>query len=174
VINLGVGQERNLSRRKFLEILTWLIAAVIGVALSIPIIGYFLDPIFRRTALVWSEVGSVEQINDNEPTRLSFMSSLQEGYFSTSIKRSVWVVKFGQELRVYSPICPHLGCDYSWSDLDKKFECPCHGSVFSIEGAVLGGPAPRPLDTLNYKIENNILFVQYETFRAGTPEKVRA
>ncbi len=123
VNRLGVGQERNLSRRKFLEILTWLIAAIIGIVLSIPIIGYFLDPVFRRTTLVWSEVGPIGEINENEPTRLNFISSIQEGYFSTSIGRSVWVVKSGQELRVYSPICPHLGCDYSWSDVDKKFEC---------------------------------------------------
>lgn len=171
---LGVDQERYLSRRKFLEILTWLIAGIIGVVLSVPIIGYFLDPIFRRTALVWSEVGPIGEINENEPTKLSFTSRLQEGYFSTSVERSVWVIKLRGELRVYSPICPHLGCEYSWSEVDREFECPCHASIFSIDGHVLGGPAPRPLDSLTYKIENNILFVQYENFRAGTPDKVRA
>jgi menaquinol-cytochrome c reductase iron-sulfur subunit len=174
VIRLGVGKERNFSRRKFLEILTWSIAAIIGVILSVPIIGYFLDPIFRRTALAWSEVGPIGEINENKPAKLSFISRLQEGYFSTSTQRSVWVIKLGGELKVYSPICPHLGCEYSWSDADREFECPCHASIFGIDGRVLGGPAPRPLDTLNHKMEGNILFVQYENFRAGTPEKVRA
>lgn len=163
-----------LSRRKFLEILTWSIAVVIGVVLSIPVIGYFLDPVFKRMALVWSEVGSVRDIMENEPKRLSFVSRLQEGYFSTSVERSVWVVKLAGGLRVYSPICPHLGCEYSWSDIDRDFVCPCHASIFSIDGRVLGGPAPRPLDTLNFKIEDNTLFVQYEDFRVGIPEKVRA
>lgn len=174
MIYLGVSPERYLSRRKFLEILTWLIAAIIGAVLSVPIIGYFLDPIFRRTALVWSEVGPIGGINENEPVKLGFIYGLQEGYFSTSVERSVWVVKIRGELRVYSPICPHLGCYYSWSDIDKNFECPCHGSMFSIDGGVLEGPTPRPLDSLTYKIENNILFVQYENFRTGSPEKIRA
>ncbi len=95
---MGVGEERNFSRRKFLEILTWSIAAVISVVLSVPVIGYFLDPIFRKTVMVWSEVGQIGNINENEPVKLSFTSRIQEGYFSTSVERSVWVVKLAGEL----------------------------------------------------------------------------
>ncbi len=166
--------KENVSRRKFLEILTWLIAAVISIILGIPVIGYFLDPIFRRAITGWSEAGPIGDIKENEPKKLIFTSMIQEGYFSTSIERSVWVVKLAGELIVYSPICPHLGCEVSWSDIDKEFKCPCHASIFSINGRVLGGPAPRPLDTLNYKIEANTLFVQYENFRVGIPQKLRA
>jgi quinol-cytochrome oxidoreductase complex cytochrome b subunit len=39
-------------------------------------------------------------------------------------------------------------------------------------GNVLGGPSPRPLDTLPGKIEDGILYVQWEQFRVGAPEKV--
>jgi menaquinol-cytochrome c reductase iron-sulfur subunit len=45
--------------------------------------------------------------------------------------------------------------------------------VFDINGKVLGGPAPRPLDTLPYKIENGRVFVQWEQFKVGTTEKIR-
>ena len=166
--------KENVSRRKFLKLLTWLSAAVISVILGIPVIGYFLDPIFRGTTAVLSEVGSIGDIKESEPKKLSFTSRIQEGYFSTSVERSIWVVKLAGELRVYSPICPHLGCEVSWSEVNRRFECPCHASIFSIDGRVLGGPAPRPLDTLNYKIQDSTLFVQYETFRVGTPEKIRA
>jgi cytochrome b6-f complex iron-sulfur subunit len=28
---------------------------------------------------------------------------------------------------------------------NEQFECPCHGSVFAIDGSVVRGPATRPL-----------------------------
>jgi menaquinol-cytochrome c reductase iron-sulfur subunit len=75
-------------------------------------------------------------------------------------------------LRVFSPLCPHLGCGYRWEGTERKFKCPCHGSVYAITGEVLAGPAPRPLDTLPTKVENGRLLVIYEEFKAGLPAKV--
>ena len=39
--------------------------------------------------------------------------------------------------------CTHRGCQPE--PVGDRLECPCHGSQFSFEGAVLGGPAERPL-----------------------------
>jgi cytochrome b6-f complex iron-sulfur subunit len=43
-------------------------------------------------------------------------------------------------------VCTHLGCLYDWADVTSRFECPCHGSKFSLTGDYLEGPAPRNLD----------------------------
>ena len=55
--------------------------------------------------------------------------------------------------------CTHLGCTVPWVSSEKKFVCPCHGSVFDIKGEVLNSPAPRPLDIHPLTIENNIVKV---------------
>jgi Rieske Fe-S protein len=35
---------------------------------------------------------------------------------------------------------------YAWADVTSRFECPCHGSKFSLTGKYIAGPAPRSLD----------------------------
>ena len=47
-----------------------------------------------------------------------------------------------------SAVCTHLGCTVNYFQSDGRFHCPCHGSVFSPEGAVEHGPAPKPLQWL--------------------------
>jgi cytochrome b6-f complex iron-sulfur subunit len=43
-------------------------------------------------------------------------------------------------------VCTHLGCIYAWVDVNDRFECPCHGSKYRLDGRRITGPAPRSLD----------------------------
>ncbi len=49
------------------------------------------------------------------------------------------------KLHVRSATCTHLGCIVHWNGLERCWDCPCHGSQFSPDGAVLSGPALTPL-----------------------------
>ena len=42
--------------------------------------------------------------------------------------------------------CTHLGCTVPWKEEEGQFNCPCHSSIFNVQGEVISGPAPRPLD----------------------------
>jgi cytochrome b6-f complex iron-sulfur subunit len=43
-------------------------------------------------------------------------------------------------------VCTHLGCIYSWVPANNRFECPCHGSKYRLDGRRIESPAPRSLD----------------------------
>jgi glycine/D-amino acid oxidase-like deaminating enzyme/nitrite reductase/ring-hydroxylating ferredoxin subunit len=49
-------------------------------------------------------------------------------------------------LHALSAKCTHLGCAVHWNAAERSWDCPCHASRFDIEGQVLHGPAPTPLE----------------------------
>jgi cytochrome b6-f complex iron-sulfur subunit len=65
-----------------------------------------------------------------------------------------------------SSTCTHLQCTVPWSEKDRKFPCPCHGSAFDMTGQVLSPPAPRALDLFPVTIDGGVV-------RVDTRKKVR-
>jgi len=53
----------------------------------------------------------------------------------------------------FTAICTHQGCTVG-DVSDGTINCPCHGSMYSIEdGSVVGGPAPAPLASENVSVQ---------------------
>ena len=53
------------------------------------------------------------------------------------------------EIYAIKPNCSHLGCLLSWNNLDKTWDCPCHGSRFDFKGNNIYEPAIKNLDVKN-------------------------
>ena len=64
------------------------------------------------------------------------------------------------EFKAFSAVCTHMGCTVN-QIADGRIDCPCHGSEYSItDGAVLAGPAPRPLPAKTIKITGDSIFLE--------------
>jgi len=171
----NVNNDRSISsRRSFFKLALGALASLIGIVTGIPLLRSTMHSAISQES-GWSKVTELETLPMNRPEKIRFPTLSQDAYLHGTTVRSVWVIRDPAEgVTVFSPVCTHLGCYYSWNGVAGRFECPCHASVFSISGEVLGGPAPRPLDTLPHKIENGVLFVRWEEFKSGLSEKVRA
>jgi menaquinol-cytochrome c reductase iron-sulfur subunit len=161
------------TRRRFFQWITRAAAGFIGLGLAVPLIGYVVSPALRRRMQSWVEVGTVDELSVGEPKQLEYVATIHDGYVETTTHKAIWAVKQPDgEVTVFSPLCTHLGCGYNWDETDKKFKCPCHGSVYDVTGQVLAGPAPRRLDALPSKVEEGRLLVMYKEFKSGVKNQV--
>ena len=170
-----IVSQPEATRRGFLKLIVGVLSALVAAAVAVPLIGTIIGPSFRSKKPQWVKVGNITSLTVDQPVNLRFPFKTEDAYLRETTIHDVWIVKHSSsEITVFSPICPHLGCHYDWHADEKEFICPCHGSVFSMTGKVLGGPAPRPLDTLPWKLKGNVLSVEWETFKVGVPKKIRA
>jgi glycine/D-amino acid oxidase-like deaminating enzyme/nitrite reductase/ring-hydroxylating ferredoxin subunit len=56
-------------------------------------------------------------------------------------------------LHLVSATCTHLGCTVRWNAAESSWDCPCHGSRFAPDGAVLNAPASSPLAPREWAVD---------------------
>lgn len=167
--------DNDQSRRNFMVRAIIGIGAFIGAALAVPFGGFGILPAFRKKEAGWSDAGTMGDLAIDEPQERRFFQVVKSGWQEEKQERSLWIVKrLDGTVTAFAPNCPHLGCGYRWSSTDKRFKCPCHGSEFDIAGAVMGGPSPRALDTLEVKLEGQRVMVKFEVFQLGIGRKMAA
>lgn len=164
-------------RRTFLKWATGVGGFFSALLAGVPAVRAFLSPTFRHTRQEkWIRLGEVDQFDPEVPTKVDFVDTVADAWVEGRRLRNVWIyTEDGERFTVYNGRCTHLGCNYSLDSEKNVFRCPCHTGFFDLKtGAVLGGPPPRALDTLPVKVEDGVLYAEYQDFRLGIPDKVMA
>ncbi len=160
------------SRRRFLEIFVGLFSSLIAAALAIPFLGAVIGGRSGAGKSGFAPVSRVDSLPLGRPTDVAYAVPTSDAFISQETVHHIWVVRRSDsEIVAYSPVCPHLGCRFDWNEGDSRFQCPCHGSVFTLDGRVIAGPSPRPLDTLPAEVRQGTLYVKWERFKVGTADK---
>ena len=148
------------TRRSFYVAGIYGLWAVISAALGLPALIYLFFPPKARKEEEWVEIGDVTKLASDSPVEMVFRRNRVDGWKVLSEKGTAWVVKHADNsVTAFGPQCTHLGCAYHWDDRKSEFLCPCHNSLFAIDGRVISGPAPRPLDRFATKVQGKKLLL---------------
>jgi menaquinol-cytochrome c reductase iron-sulfur subunit len=192
----------DVSRRTFMANATMTIGGIIGVVLAVPIIGSLIPAggggKGSWSPLTPAELDSLQKATA-KPVKLTFTLKSKDAYLpEQSSEEYVWGIKVDQSkfeaarpdiyrdgaaanvpypavnfgFVIFSPICPHLGCRFNWSDDANKFMCPCHGSQYNFDGTHVAGPAPRGLDPLPLRETSGAAEITWIMYKSNTPDRI--
>jgi Rieske Fe-S protein len=141
-------------RRRALALIVNSAVAVIGGALTALLGVFAVRPARAADGERWIRAGSLGDLTANTPVPRVLAVPRADGWYRARSRETVFLVWNGaREVKVFSATCTHLGCQVLWDASAKHFNCPCHGGVYGADGQVLDGPPPRPLMTIDARID---------------------
>ncbi len=151
----------DMSRRDFLKIVGGFVGGLMGFILGLPLISYFVSPALKEQGgEAWIPAGPLENYPIGKPTLFTFTRTKQYGWEKSAQSYGAYIIRHSDtEVTIFSNMCTHLACRVRWHDDLQQFVCPCHNAHFEKDGDVISGPAPRPLDRYEYKIEDGMLYI---------------
>lgn len=166
----------NDGRRGFLKIAIGLGGAAVAALMAVPGVAYVLDPLIRRRPKndAWREVGAASVLRDDKPVSLPIIGDKVDAWTRAPEQQlgTVWLMKKeGGELTAFTAECPHLGCRIGYNEDTNEFFCPCHESAFGLDGSVLTGPSPRPMDPLEARVRDDKIEIRFRRYRTAIPER---
>ncbi len=158
---VAAASERDMTRRQWLARFFWAATALVGVGMSLPVVGYFLGPILKAGRPTDVKLGKVDDFPIGVPQRVEVTLFRVNGWVTEQARQIAWVLrkKEGDD-GSWSSIrtAPTSDAPITGSDNVKQFQCPCHDGRFDINGCVIGGPPPRPLDTYPHEVRDGVLY----------------
>lgn len=113
----------------------------------------------------WIDLGPAREVVEGPWMERKLRREIQDRWKKAVVEESVYLRRRGAAIDAVSATCTHTGCLVR--HLSGSFACLCHRSEFDEEGRPKAGPAPRPLDRLETRIEGDRIKLRFVKFRPG-------
>jgi menaquinol-cytochrome c reductase iron-sulfur subunit len=173
------GPSAQLKRRAFMEETT---AVLIGAFVAlVPLASglfAFLNPLRRKAGgEKFVRVAMLDALPDDGVPRPFQVIAERVDAWNRSLEPigAVYLRRAsGQQTpECFTATCPHAGCFVNYDGQSNTFKCPCHNSVFKVDGEIIPpSPSPRAMDSLECKVEGDAVLVKFENFYSGRSDKV--
>ncbi len=146
----------GITRREFLYYI-WGASIALFTAQSAGFLVWFLIPRFRegefggRFVVPFADLPNVNAEPADYPEGRFWLVSLDTEQENERMYAAQDETEPIKGVAAIYKVCTHLGCIYSWTPANERFECPCHGSKYRLDGRRIESPAPRSLD--RFKVE---------------------
>jgi menaquinol-cytochrome c reductase iron-sulfur subunit len=171
-------------RRQFLTKAAAIVCG--GVATIVPVgagLMTIIDPLRRHAGSGESAFLRVTSLallpDDGSPRRFEIIAERIDAWnrFPNVAVGAVYLRRVGADkVEALNVTCPHAGCPVEFKPSGKHFLCPCHDSLFNLDGTLVAGarsPSPRGLDGLEVELRDGTeVWVKFQNFEAGKSEKV--
>ena len=148
-------QSTEITRRRFLSRLSMGLAAAGAALAGVPVVGFLLSPLFRKSPEIWRAVGRVDGFEVGKTVAVIFQNADPLPWAGVSANTAAWLRRETEaEFIAFSIHCTHLGCPVTWLPDAELFMCPCHGGVYTKDGSVAAGPPPKPLTRHPVRVRN--------------------
>jgi Rieske Fe-S protein len=126
-----------LNRRRFLDALLGTSFASTVIAVVYPVWRYLIPPQSGEPATQSVVAAQASQVKANSGVVFKFGS-----------KPGLLVRAPDGTLHAYNAVCTHLECTVQYKGDTSQIWCACHNGMYDLEGNVVSGPPPRPLERL--------------------------
>ena len=141
----------EVSRREFLNFGKKLLVVTGLAAVAAPIVAFFYPTQLEEIPSDPVSAGSIEEfpINSSKTIRFGRYPAL--------------IVNTPEGLRAYSAVCTHFACIVKWDPELQQIVCPCHEGYFdALDGTVISGPPPTPLEKLAIELVEDQVYIGAE------------
>jgi cytochrome b6-f complex iron-sulfur subunit len=140
--------SKKLTRRDFLKVINRGLAAIGLAAIATPIVAYFYPVDLSETPTDPVKVGPEGDLPENGSKTVNFG------------RYPALVINTSQGIKAYSAVCTHFACIVKWDPELGQIVCPCHEGYFdALDGSVISGPPPAPLESLPVEIVDGQIYV---------------
>jgi cytochrome b6-f complex iron-sulfur subunit len=144
-------RSSKMSRRSFGGVvLGGGLVAFVGAALY-PIIRFLIPPKVAEAPLNNVVAAKVDELKPNSGIIFKFGS-----------KPGLLIRLPSGEYKSFSAVCTHLNCTVQYVPDEGDIWCPCHNGHYDLNGKVISGPPPRPLEEYSVFIRNGDVVVAKE------------
>ena len=131
--------NKKFTRREFLDYIIGMSGAALAGSIIFPTLKYIIPP-----------KGSDVDISKVTAAKVGELPPNSAKVFRFGNKPAILVNTPQGVLKAFTAVCTHLNCTVQYSQESSHIWCACHNGRFDLNGKVISGPPPRPLE--EYKV----------------------